>query len=531
MRARYGVLILVAACNLRYPDDVTVDANRDAALADGGFADAAPGTIAIDVNGRSFVRRSGSVSIPITISRGAGVDSDVAITVTSPPSGVQFDALTIPAGQSSGQLVAHADAAAPYARATSTVHAAAGSATAMHALDLDVIGSPGAVDTSFGTSGTVQVGDALATGTAIFAQTDRLVAVQIARPSGKSGVQLARLDADGAADTTFGTNGVYYDELTSTGLTGFTTLAATTRPDGRFFLAGSGSTGGVQYPFVVGLTADGASDSSTPAVNLGYASVRIRAVMAFDVDYVLAGWKAPTETTADAYLRGSTSAVLPEVIDTATATQEFVSLFGQSFGRVVAVEYDTNASSWSAVRRYRSDGNDDSGIFKPAFGDSYSKPFVQGAAPDPRGFIAWGNGGGPLATGVHTVLAVWRCIGDGSADTFGPTPALGYYESPQTTRGQNGVTVLSDPSDGGYLVIGYDVDVSTTVGQDYVMELVKLDASGNPDMSIGTQGVVRDTAVVFQPIAAATRSDHRIGVLGIQDPSGVHKLVVRAYFY
>ncbi|HTJ43474.1 MAG TPA: hypothetical protein VL463_15325 [Kofleriaceae bacterium] len=530
MRARYALLVVLAACNLSYPADVAVDANRDAAAGDSGFADAAPGTIAVHVaNARSFVRQGGSVSIPITLSRGAGVDSDVTITVTSPPLSVQFDALTIPTGQSSGQLVAHADAAAPYARATSTVHAAAGTAASMDTLEIDVIGNPGAVDTTFGPNGTVEVGASNATPVAIFAQSDRVVAVQIARPSA-SGVQLTRLLRDGSADSTFGTSGVYYDELSSTTLTNFTTLAATTRPDGRFFLAGSGSNAGTESPFVVGVTADGLADTNTPPVDLAIADVRVRAVLAFDTDWVIAGWKGSNPAVADAYLKGSKDSVLPETIYSSSGFQEFKALLSQTQGRIVAVDGDASTTLQFAVRRYDNTGTEDTS-FQQSFPEPTMKPYVLGVAPDPHGFVAWGSGGGPLATGVHTVMAMWRSQDTGASDTtFGPT-SKGVYESPATTRGQIAVAVVPNPTDGGYFLIGYDVDVSTSVGNDYVLEMVKLDPNGLPDTALGTQGVIRDTAITLQPIAAATRTDHRVAVLGIEDFGGVKKLVVRAYFY
>jgi uncharacterized delta-60 repeat protein len=555
MRARVLLLATLAACNLPYPANVgptdapqaTIDSLPGApdAMVDAmPLPDAAPGTLGLDVaNARFFLRVGGGMaSIGITLSRGAGVDGDVTVTVDSPPSMVSFDALTIPAGSTTGTLVAHAlTNAAEIGEFNLTVKAVSGAAMATDSLDLDVIGHVGTLDPHFGLNGMAQIGttaDAF-TPVAVFAQGDNVVVVMTVSNAGLTTKFLAyRLLVDGSQDSTFGVAGASTYDFTQIAITGGLQLAATVQSDGKIVLAGSGTGPGsnANDPFVARITVDGAIDSSLGPKRSDATSAddHVNSVVIDTVhpgQILLGGGTGATDAAEDsAIMRLTTSGDL----DTSFATQgravtphitpvDHVDSMVIVPSGPVGLSHIDGTSPAFAIYSISATGG--LGAYGAAFGGSHS-PSWPNSIGDTVGsqFLAWGHNG-TTSLGVGSVFAVWQCTDNGSDGA-----SCGYYESTQGARAQDVVSVVAIPDGSGYLAIGDDRDSSAPGTNDYQVDTILLAPNLAP-MAVGTNGIVQDTSDHFQPVATVAHDDHRYDVLGFINPGGTPTVGVRRYFW
>jgi uncharacterized delta-60 repeat protein len=251
--------------------------------------------------------------------------------------------------------------------------------------------SDGTLDTSFGTNGIVDVsGDSWAiTGVALHG--GKIIASGYTLPTGSTRFAIARFDADGSYDTTFGTDGVARAEFT-----GVSAVASgvATAPDGKIIAAGwAGSGFGVAR-----FTASGNLDSSF----------------------------------------GSDGTVItPPASNSATAWAEDVAL--QADGKIVVAGCST--ATWeSTVARYTTDGSLDSafgssGIATTDFGDSCARDVAIQA--DGKIVVA-----GEAWLGASTEFGVARFLGEDGASA-----ALTLTDpGPQTSVEGESVSLLLDAS-------------------------------------------------------------------------------------
>ncbi|MBX3209364.1 MAG: delta-60 repeat domain-containing protein [Labilithrix sp.] len=148
----------------------------------------------------------GSLRIGLSLKRGSGQQEDVTIAVTSLPTGVTVEPLTIPGASSTGELVVRATSAAKQGPFQATVAGSAASVKASTKLDLFVRGKPGELDTTFGTDGralsVLGAGVTPPRGLVVTASDQILV-------RGPCGTRtcVSRLTRDGKPDTTYGVAG------------------------------------------------------------------------------------------------------------------------------------------------------------------------------------------------------------------------------------------------------------------------------------------------------------------------------------
>jgi len=160
--ALVGIALGVVACSGFGSDDATTPTDPDGGLPEGGNppvgGEASRGiTITGGEAGKTvFVIQGRSTAVPIKLERRASSIGPVAITVGKLPANATADSLTIPAGANEGTLTLHAAATAPQGAvilditALESVENGAGAAAKLSAF---VRGTPGALDTTFATTG------------------------------------------------------------------------------------------------------------------------------------------------------------------------------------------------------------------------------------------------------------------------------------------------------------------------------------------------------------------------------------------
>jgi uncharacterized delta-60 repeat protein len=153
--------------------------------------------------------QGGAIQIDITVKR-EGFDGPInaAATAESLPTGVASTPLLIPAGANAGKLTLSALASTVQGTKQFTITAsnADGTVRSETRVSLLVRGGPGVLDTTFGTGGKVvtKVGTAGIIVSGVAVQTDGSV---LASGQSDNDFAVARLDANGALDTTYGKGG------------------------------------------------------------------------------------------------------------------------------------------------------------------------------------------------------------------------------------------------------------------------------------------------------------------------------------
>ncbi len=245
-----GVALVALACT---GDDPTfVGSNPDA---DAGVAPS--GNLTLTTQGPLTIVQGEIAKAPVTVGRGPAVTGPVSIVVSNPPADVSAAPLVVAPDQTTGELQLKAGPAAAHGPGTLTLVATADSESAIATLEVFVRGTPGSLDTSFGTAGTtvVDLGSGNVRPVAIARQGSEKVVV-LAQAEGTCVV--ARLDHDGKVDATFGDGGKRI--LDGDGDMQCGALAV--QPDGKIVVAGSRVPGvfGFYEPFVARFDATGAPD-------------------------------------------------------------------------------------------------------------------------------------------------------------------------------------------------------------------------------------------------------------------------------
>jgi hypothetical protein len=192
--------------------DLTTDAGETGDAASDAESDSAasPGFTLTPTEPSFRVRVGGSAAIELDVERTGGFSSDIVVTVEGLPPGVGADPVTIEAGMN--QAAVNVDAlvtaahAGPIPLTVRGVAADDSSIASEVTLDAYVAGAAGELDTSFGLDGelTYPVTDEYdSTRDAAVDALGRLVVVGRAAGNGFA----VRLQYDGSADDTFGTDG------------------------------------------------------------------------------------------------------------------------------------------------------------------------------------------------------------------------------------------------------------------------------------------------------------------------------------
>jgi uncharacterized delta-60 repeat protein len=235
-------------------DAATTDSGSDP---DSPPPDAAPGMFTITAAPEVQVVQGSSVMLAVTIDRGAGFTDPVQVTLANLPNGVTATPLTVDATMTSGMVAVQANNNAtqggPVAfdvNGVSTV----GSQTAMASSRVTVRGTPGSPDLSWDLDGlaTLDFGAQV-----IAAQNDGAVLVAGAL---NGDVAVRRFTNTGANDNTFGTNGLVTFPIGSANDVAFAMLID---PDGKIVISGSFvDANNLTNTFVARLNPNGALDTT-----------------------------------------------------------------------------------------------------------------------------------------------------------------------------------------------------------------------------------------------------------------------------
>jgi uncharacterized delta-60 repeat protein len=532
------VLVCAAACG---KVSATPPGGGDDDDGDGGTSS----LVMTVATGRQFVRQGGMLEVEVDITR-QGVTGAVDVTAQL-PLGVTADPLTIADGVTTGTLVVHADPAAPFARTQVVVSGALGAQMASSMLDLDVIGTPGTLDTSFGSGGVTSftmTGSLAVTPAFAVADDDGVIAalyVQRAAADGGNGIAVFRLAHHGALDPGFGDAGQLFVSLGAVGLTSVTRITGALQSDRKIVIAGSGSNGSDDDPFIVRLTAAGQLDATLPLHRIDTSATddSIDAIAIGPSDEIVLGGSRTTGQGMDDGLlvRLDHDGVRDPAFGTNgmstfhdQAFTLFMQIATQADGRIVVAEEVAAAGAivtTSQLRRFGTDAHADA-TFGTAGVAALSTPsggagINQLIAIDGAALVVTG---GMRTSGFSASDdAMWRYLATGALDTT--FAGLGAY-GPATPTLIDGLGPVAVDAAHGYYAAGTS---ETQAFSTTTLHLVHLDATGAPDPAWGTAGDLADP-IVFSPAALVMRVDHRLVTMG--SAAGITVATAesfRAYWY
>lgn len=515
-------LLLVACGDPAVPDDPDGGVAPDAAVEPAGLAVAA----SLD---RLPILQGTAATVTVTVTRADGLTGPVAITATDLPPGVTADALTIAADATSGTLTLRADATAAHSLPTAvSIVASLGGEEAEAALTVTVYGPPGSLDTSFG-GGRVRIpmgnGDDYAS--ALVVQPDGKLILGGRASEHLGDFALVRLDRDGTLDETFGTGGRV---LTDFGGRADAIHGLALQPDGKIVAVGTTSVvatgndfavarydanGSLDTTFGTGgkvITAVGA-DSDTAYAVLIRADGRIivggdssRDPSVTGVDFALAGYTATGQLDA---AFGADGITLTPIASSGGRDSIYAMAFQPLDGeaRFVAVGGEGDFT----IARYRWNG-----VLDTSFGDggTVSHPFGStiGAARavtiTPTGQIA-------VAGHSHHDFALLQLEMHGDVDLLFGTD--GMVVTPVSATNWDEAHAIAVDTAGKLVVAGWAYDGNSSAGNFVVTRHL---TDGTLDPGFGTGGVV------ITPVAEGTRADEGRALVIQEDPRvPTHRIV------
>jgi uncharacterized delta-60 repeat protein len=510
---RFLLLGLLAGCGTVTTGDEPPDGAAPPPPSEGDAGDSR--SLSIDgPDTETFVRVSGTASIPVNLSRGT-TTGEVVVTATTDAAGITFDPLTIPAGVSTGTLTVHAAADAPFARADVTIRAVAGAVEATTATSATVIGKPGSLDTSFGERGQVSLYWALRAVVPfdVFATGDQYV---LAAPE-----RVIRLAATGLIDEQFGNDGSAEPSPDALGLSGVTIGAMVALPSGRIVIAGHGQRSGELDlgAFTATVTRAGQPDPGRPA-GLVFAAQLTN-------ERVIASAPGPDESTyllMEVSPRGQASGrqVLARIRSDGQPDPGFrqLEMPEGTGGRLAALANgDVMSFGGGALHRVTPQGE-----LSPAFGQGgsvplggYSRVNAVTELADGR-LVATGTDGGNIK--------LTRLHGDGRLDeSFGEQGTLKFV--PATEFQEHGVQLRIE-GDGSAYGGGFNDEYSPYVQR---VRLFRSTADGTADVGYGPNGGVIDTFAWQRVDTITFGDDHRVLVTGLLYENRESRPIARRYWY
>lgn len=492
----------------------------DAGVLEPDAAQPLPAAFRISLVGERLpILAGGTATVEVRVDRAETFAGAVTVTVDHLPAGVSADALTIGAGSVSGTLTLRAAATAAHSLPTAVGvrgQAVGGEDHDVTAAIVTVIGTPGALDTSFGATGgkvVVPAGISDDTGLAVAVQPDGKVLIAGRAAEHLGDFALVRLERDGALDATFGTGGRVLTDLAGAAdavhaialqpdgkivVAGVTTTAATGNdfavarylPDGR--LDASFGTGGTvitavgpdaDAAYAIALQADGkivvGGDSSRGASQTGvdYALVRYTATGALDAGFGTGG--VVLTPIAASGGRDSIYALATQFID------------GEE--RIVAAGGEGDFSA----ARYRA-----TGALDASFGSGGKVARMLGSTIGAARAIAIGpNNVITLAGHGHHDVALAQLTVGGTLDVgFG---AGGTTITKLSVTNWDEAQALVREPDGGLVVAGWVYEGGSSAGN---FAVLRYGAAGALDARFGTGG----TAII--PVAAGSKADQAMAV-------------------
>lgn len=467
----------------------------------------APFTLSLSAD-KALVLQGTSASVTVNLVRQAGFDGEVQVSLAGLPAGVTAGSATIAAGATSATLTLQAAAGAPHSLPTDVrVTGIAGARSASQGLMLTVRGPAGSVDTSFAAGGraltAVGAGEDYANVAAVQADGRLIVAGSSAAGSGTQ-ISIVRYGRDGTLDTSFGNAGRVMPAMGAQG--NDQALAIALQPDGKILVAGRSDGDFV----LLRLNADGSADTgfgSAGRVRIDFAGGTdvARALLVMPDGKIVIGGEASaagSTTGIDFALArcnpdGSLDAgfgiagKLTTAMKTGSGTDAVHALALQTVGgapRILAVggEGDFMAARYT-----------DSGALDAGFGSGGRIVGLFNANIGSANAVAlMPDGRAVLAGHIGHQTALVRLNLDGSLDaSFG---AGGRLAQVSATLSWNEATAVVRQADGKLVVGGWMYTGNSSSGDFAVMRLLD---SGVPDAGFGAQGLV------IAPMAAGTLND------------------------
>jgi uncharacterized delta-60 repeat protein len=379
-------------------------------------------------------------------------------------------------------------------------------------------GTPGTLDTSFGTQGVVT--------TDINPSQDDIAFATVLQPDGKiiavgtsfttpASIVVTRYNANGALDSTFGSGGITVTSLPSASATAF---AATLQADGKLLVAGrSCPMSGVSSFLLLRYNTAGAP--GTPGtLDTGFgtggivttpipsgSSTTANAVAVSGTNILVAGHSKIGGKFAIALAKYTSSGALDStfgsggIVTTAVGSldADAAALAVQPLdGKIVAAGLAGNAMSqiWDvALLRYNTDGTLDlpfggtnSGMVITDIGSSSNYANAVALQADGKIVVAGNAFANPFAN--TSDIAVLRYNTDGTLDTTGFGSPNGYVT---TSIGafDDGFAVAVQPADGKIVVAG-----NADAGMGDRLALLRYNSNGSLDNGFGTGGIVTRAA-------------------------------------
>jgi uncharacterized delta-60 repeat protein len=208
------------------------------------------------------VLQGATASLEVTVTRDPGFSGAVTLSDTGLPQGASFAPVTIAEDEIKVTLVATAAADAPHSLPTAvTVRGTAGTMKVEKPLTVTVYGAPGTLDTSFaGGRVIVPMGASDDYAYALAVQPDGKLLAAGRTAEHRGDLAILRLERDGTPDATFGTGGKVVADVAGAADTAY---AVAVQPDGKVVVAGSTTTTDTGLDFVVArFQADGALDAT-----------------------------------------------------------------------------------------------------------------------------------------------------------------------------------------------------------------------------------------------------------------------------
>jgi uncharacterized delta-60 repeat protein len=354
----------------------------------------------------------------------------------------------------------------------------------------------GDLDSTFGASGKAFTDfGAIEVAKAVVAQADgKIVAVGVANEgTGHTDIALARYNADGTLDATFGVGGTVTTDLSGLSIEA---RAVAIQVDGKIVVAGPACSPSACDVALARYNVDGTLDANfgtggTVISDLGTSNDQANALVIQGGKITVGGIAlGPANNYDFALARYDTDGTLDATFGVGgVVTTDFGSndvirgLAPAPGGKVVAggIAGYSSASSDFALARYNSDGSLDD-----TFGSGGKVTTNLGGIEEVRGIAVQTEGkivtAGFTTAPSHAAFAIARYNTDGSLDaTFGSGGSV--VASLATDATAEAVAIRSD---GGIVIAGRASDVQQR--SDY--GLLRLDANGNPDPAFGTAGQV-----------------------------------------
>jgi uncharacterized delta-60 repeat protein len=386
--------------------------------------------------------------------------------------------------------------------------------------DLDpAFGTGGLVSTDFGGSNDQAL-------TAAVQPDGKIIAAGSSIAGGPPDFALARYNANGSLDTTFGTNGLVTTNFS--GIAADVAFAVAVQPDGKIITAGSSSMVLTDFA-LVRYNANGSLDTTFGTdgfvtTNFGVSTNQVRAVVLQSDGKIIAVGVGSDEF---ALARYTTTGILDTTFGTnGTVTTNFGGI-DQAFaaaiqpdGKIIAVGLsNVSGNNDFALARYNANGSLDT-----TFGTN--------------GTVTTNVGGSDQANAV-AIQPDGKIIAAGSANT-NTAFALARYNtngSLDTTFGTNGIVITSLSGGQARAIILQSDEKIIAVGTSNItgnnnFTLVRYNSNGSLDTTFGTNGIVTTNfggTSNDQAFTAAKQPDGRIVVAGLSNVNGTNDFALARY--